>query len=97
MCLAYRSFVEVKIVKIAKNYEKRRKTEFWQDEYSLVAFLTSQIGLGKVTGCILWTKTKQNVPIRKVCLVYRASKNVKIAKIAKNDEKRAFGRINRAL
>ena len=32
VCLAYRSFVEVKIVKIAKNGEKRRKTGVWQDE-----------------------------------------------------------------
>ena len=32
VCLAYRSFVEVKIVKIAKNDEKRRKTGVWQDE-----------------------------------------------------------------
>ena len=48
-------------------------------------------------GYIFWKKSKQNVPIREVCLVCRAIKNVKIAKIGKNDEKRGFGRMNRAL
>ena len=48
-------------------------------------------------GCILLTKTKQKVAIRKVCLVYRSFQEEKIVKIAKNDEKRGFGRMNRAL
>ena len=48
-------------------------------------------------GCIFGTKTKHEVPIRKVCPAYRSFVEVKNIKIAKNDEKRAFGRMNRAL
>ena len=33
----------------------------------------------------------------KMCLAYRGFVEVKIVKIAKNDEKRGFGRMNRAL
>ena len=48
-------------------------------------------------GCMLSTKTKKIVAIRKVCLAYRSLGEVIIVKIAKNDEKRAFSRVNRAL
>ena len=48
-------------------------------------------------GCMLSTKTKKIVAIRKVCLAYRSLVEVKVVKIAKNDEKRALSRMNRAL
>ena len=48
-------------------------------------------------GYIFSTKSKQKVPIRKVYLAYRSFVEVNIVKIAKNVEKRAFGRVNRAL
>ena len=48
-------------------------------------------------GCILSTNTKQQVVIKKVCLAYRSFEEEKKFKIAKNVEKRAFGRMNRAL
>ena len=45
----------------------------------------------------IFGKTKQKVPIRKVCHAYRSFVEVKIFKIANNDEKQSFGRMNRAL
>ena len=48
-------------------------------------------------GCILSIKTKQEVAIRKMCLAYRNFEEEKIFKIAKNDEKRRFSRMNIAL
>ena len=48
-------------------------------------------------GYIFGTKTKQKIPIRKVCPAYRSFVEVKNIKIAKNDEKRGFDRKNIAL
>ena len=45
--------------------------------------------------CIFGTKSKQKVASRKVCLAYRSCEKEKIFKIAKNDEKRGFGRMNK--
>ena len=97
VCLAYSDFASVQIVYITKNVEKRQKTGFLQVEYSLVAFWTRWCGLGIVLDWILSTKTKQKVAISKVCFAYRSFEEGKIFKIAKNDEKRRFGTMNRAL
>ena len=40
-----------------------------------------------MSGCILWIKTNQKVPIRKVCLAYSGPVKVKIVEIAKKGKK----------